>query len=104
MARIKKNDKVVVIAGRDKGKNGMVQAVSGDRVVVEGINIIKKHQKGNPQKGEQPGIVEREKSIHISNVAIFNTETNKKDKVKYSIDHSGKKSRVFGSNRQAIDL
>ncbi|MBP9722752.1 MAG: 50S ribosomal protein L24 [Gammaproteobacteria bacterium] len=104
MAKIRKNDNVIIIAGKDKGQQGQVLALLGDRVLVEGINLVKKHQKGNPQKGEQPGIVQKERSIHISNVAILNPETNRADRIKYTFNESGKKVRVFASNQQAIDL
>jgi len=105
MAKLKRNDKVIVIAGKDKGQKGtLTKMLSNDRVIVEGINMVKKHQKGNPQKGIQPGIVQQEKGIHISNVAIFNDTTNKADRVKYSVDDNGKKVRVFVSNNQHIDI
>lgn len=105
MAKIRKNDKVIVIAGKDKGKTGNVLKVIGDHsVLVEGVNLVKKHSKGNPQKGEQPAIVQKEKTLDISNVAIFNQQTNKADRIKYTVNENGKKIRVFASDRQAIDL
>lgn len=106
MAKIKINDKVIVIAGKDKGKHGTVTKVlpSTERVVVEGVNMVKKHQKPNPQKGEVGGVVSKEKSIHISNVAIFNVEKNKADRVKFTVNDSGKKVRVFASTNELIDL
>ena len=72
MNRIKKGDQVVVIAGKDKGKQGEVVRVAGDRVVVSNINVVKRHTKPNPQAGQPGGVVEREASIHISNVMLFN--------------------------------
>ena len=84
MARkIRRDDEIVVLAGKDKGKQGKVLSVlaSEDRIVVEGINLIKKHTKPNPQAGEQGGIVEKEASLHVSNVAIVNPATGKADRV-----------------------
>ena len=105
MAKIKRNDKVIVIAGKDKGQKGNVlKVLSNDQVLVEGVNLIKKHQKGNPQKGVQPGIIQKEKSLHISNVAIFNDQTNKADRVRYLRDEQGNKYRAFASNNEKIDL
>lgn len=105
MARIKSNDKVVVIAGKDKGKESTVIKVLGDsRVIVEGVNKVKKHEKPNPQKGVPGGIVEKEKSIHISNVAILNATTGKADRVRYILNDKNQKVRVFASNNEIIDL
>lgn len=105
MAKLKKDDKVIVIAGKDKGKVGAVlNVINGSRVVVEGANTVKKHQKPNPQKGEQGGVVEMEKSLHISNVAIFNPQTEKADRVRYLVKEDGTKVRVFASNNDVIDL
>ena len=106
MAKIKANDKVMVIAGKDKGKSGTVLRVLGrkNRVVVEGVNIVKKHQKANPQKGEQGGIVEKEKSIHCSNVAILKQDTNSADKVKFKVTEDGHKIRVYASTGEQIEL
>lgn len=105
MARLKANDQVVVIAGRDKGKQGTISRVFGDtHVIVEGVNKVKKHKKPNPQQGIQGGIVELEKPLHISNVAILNQQTNKADRVRYQLDENGKKVRVFASNGELVDL
>lgn len=104
MARLKANDTVIVIAGKDKGKQGAITKVLNDYVIVEGINKIKKHKKPNPQQGVQGGIVEQEKALHISNVAILNQQTNKADRVKYKTNDEGKKVRVFASNAELIDL
>lgn len=105
MARIKSNDTVIVTTGKDKGKTGTVSAVlKNTHVVVEGVNKIKKHQKPNPQKGVAGGIVEMEKPIHISNVAIYNAETGKADRIRYQLNDNGKKVRVFASNNELIDL
>lgn len=105
MARLKSKDTVIVIAGKDKGKQGQITKVlNNTHVVVEGVNKVKKHKKPNPQQGVQGGIVEQEKAIHISNVAIFNQQTNKADRVKYKTNNDGKKVRIFASNAELIDL
>ena len=77
MNRIKKNDQVIVIAGRDKGRKGTVSRIDGERVWVENVNVVKRHQKPNPAKGLQGGIVEKEMSLHVSNVALLNATTGK---------------------------
>ena len=104
MARkIRRDDEIVVLAGKDKGKQGKVLRVlvSEDRVFVEGVNIIKKHQKPNPQAGEPGGIIEKEASIHVSNVAIVNPETGKADRVGFRIEDE-KKVRFFKSNGNLV--
>ena len=104
MARkIRRDDEVVVLAGKDKGKQGKVIRVltSEDRVVVEGINMIKKHTKPNPQLGEAGGIIEKEASIHVSNVALVNPATGKADRVGFRVE-DGKKVRVFKSNGELV--
>ena len=102
-AKIKRDDEVVVLAGKDKGKKGKVLKVltDKDRVIVEGVNVVKKHQKPNPALGESGGIVEQEAAIHISNVAILNPETGKADRVGFRIE-DGKKVRFFKSNNAII--
>lgn len=103
MRKIKRDDQVVVIAGKDKGKRGKVISVLADeRVVVAGVNIIKKHTKPNPNAGVQGGIVEREAPVHVSNVAIVNPETQKADRVGFKLEN-GKKLRVFKSTQKSID-
>lgn len=103
MRKIKTEDEVVVLTGKDKGKRGKVQRiVDENRVLVSGINIIKKHQKPNPQMGVAGGIVEKEAPIQISNVAIFNSATNKADRVGFKVE-GDKKVRIFKSNGEAID-
>jgi len=101
MAKIKTNDEVIVIAGKDKGKRGKVLSVADDRVTVAGINLVKKHVKPNPARGTQGGIEEREAALHISNVAVFNAVTQKADRVGYKIE-DGKKLRVFKSNGDTV--
>jgi large subunit ribosomal protein L24 len=104
MAKIKRNDEVIVITGRDKGKRGKVLRVLDDaRVTVSGINMVKRHTKANPQAGIAGGIVEKEASLHISNVALVNPATGKADRVGYKVLADGKKVRVFRSSGEAID-
>ena len=101
--RIKKGDQVVVTAGKDKGKQGDVVRVDGDRVVVSNVNVVKRHTKPNPQAGVAGGVVEREASIHISNVALFNPATGKGERVGFKVLEDGRKLRVFRSSGEAID-
>ena len=102
MAKIKKGDDVVVLTGRDEGKRGKVVAVLGDRLRVEGVNIVKKHVKPNPMTQQAGVIVDREATIDASNVAVFNNATGKADRVGYKFE-DGKKVRVFKSNGARID-
>lgn len=102
MAKIKKGDQIVVIAGKEKGKQGSVLSVTGDRVKVEGLNMVKKHKKANQTTGAEGGIVAQEAALHISNVAIFNAATQKADRVGYQIDDNGVKTRVFKSNGESV--
>ncbi|WCE02892.1 50S ribosomal protein L24 [Pseudoxanthomonas sp. JBR18] len=101
--RIKKGDQVVVITGKDKGKQGDVLRVDGDRVVVSNVNIVKRHTKPNPQAGVAGGVVEREASIHISNVALFNADSGKGERVGFKVLEDGRKLRVFRSSGEALD-
>ncbi|AZR59025.1 MULTISPECIES: 50S ribosomal protein L24 [Eikenella] len=101
MSKIVKGDHVVVISGRDKGKQGQVTRLLGDKVVVEGVNLVKRHQKPNPMRNVEGGVVVKNMPIHISNVAIYNKETQKADRVGIKlIDDNGKvrRVRVFKSN------
>jgi ribosomal protein L24 len=101
MSKIIKGDHVVVISGRDKGKQGQVTRLLGDKVVVEGVNLVKRHQKPNPVRNVEGGVVAKNMPIHISNVAIYNKETQKADRVGVKlIDDNGKvrRVRVFKSN------
>ena len=103
MNKIKKNDDVIVIAGKDKGSRGSVLSVlDNDRVLVAGINKVKKHQKPNPVKGTSGGIVEVERPLHISNIAIFNAATKKADRVGVKQLEDGRKVRVFKSSGEVI--
>lgn len=104
MRKIKRDDEVVVIAGRDKGKRGKVTRVFSDgRLLVSGIQMIKKHQKPNPQAGIAGGIIEKEAPIQESNVAIFNAATGKADRVGFKVLDDKRKIRVFKSNGEAVD-
>ena len=104
MAKIKRDDEVIVLAGKDKGKRGTVRAVlDADRVIVSGVNMMKKHTKPNPQMGVTGGIVEKEAPIQVSNIAIFNSTTSKADRVGYQTVDGGKKVRVYKSSGEQID-
>ena len=103
MLKIKRNDEVVIIAGRDKGKRGKVLKVLEGKLLISGINIVKKHQKPNPQKGAAGGIVEKEAPIQVSNVAIFNPQTQKEDRVGFKFLEDGKKVRCFKSTNEVIE-
>lgn len=103
MAKIKRDDEVVVIAGKDKGKRGKVLSVGEGRVLVSGLNMVKKHVRANPNRGEAGGIVERESSIDISNVALYNQATQKADRVGYKVLENGDKVRVFKSTGEVVE-
>ena len=103
MLKIKRDDEVVILAGKDRGKRGKVQKVlDNNKLLVSGINMIKKHTKPNPQLGVPGGIVEKEAPIQVSNVAIFNPDTNKADRVGFKVD-GDTKLRVYKSSGEAID-
>ncbi len=103
MNKIRKGDQVIVLTGRDKGKRGTVtQRVDEERIVVEGVNVVKKHVKPNPMKGTTGGVVEKTLSIHQSNVAIYNPATAKADRVGVKLLADGKKVRVFKSSGDEI--
>src|SRR3954449_8746616 len=104
MEKIRKNDEVIVLTGKDKGKRGVVkQRVDADYVVVEGINVAKKATKPNPMTGVTGGIVDKLMPIHVSYVALFNAATGKADRVGFK-DVDGKKVRVFKSNGEALKV
>ena len=104
MNKIRKGDEVIVLTGKDKGKRGTVLRVLNDEyLVVEGANRVKKHQKPNPMKGTTGGIVDKEIPIHVSNVAIFNSGTQKADRVRVKTLDDGRKVRVFKSNGEMLD-
>lgn len=103
MNKIRKGDQVIVLTGRDKGKRGTVtQRIDDERIVVEGVNIVKKHVKPNPMKGTTGGVVEKSMSIHQSNVAIYNAATGKADRVGVKLLDDGKKVRVYKSSGEEI--
>ena len=104
MRKIKKDDDVIVITGKDKGSRGNVLSVLGDRLLVSGINKVKKHRKPNPVKGVEGGIIEMEKPIHISNVAIYNATAKKADRVGIKTLEDGRKARIFKSSGEMIDV
>jgi large subunit ribosomal protein L24 len=105
MRKIKKGDDVIVIAGKDKGKRGQVLAMRDDgRVVVQNINMVKRHTKGNPARGATGGIIEKEAPIHVSNVMLFNAATGKGDRVRIKLLENGKKVRQFKSNGENVDI
>ena len=102
-AKIRKGDEVIVLAGKDKGKRGEVEQVlvEANKVIVKGVNIVKKHQKPNPYLQQEGGIVEKEAALHVSNVAIYNAETGKADRVGFRFE-DGKKVRFFKSNGELV--
>ena len=102
MVKIKKNDEVIVIAGKDKGSIGTVTSVLDSKYIVEGINIAKKHVKPNPQAGVEGGIISKEMPIDSSNVAIYNSEAKKADKVGFRFNEENKKERYFKSSGKTI--
>ncbi len=105
MNKIRKGDDVVIITGKDKGKRGTVlQMLDLNRILVEGANKVKKHQKPNPMKGSAGGIVEKEMPLHISNVALFNPATQKADRVSIKVLEDGRKVRAFKSNGEILDV
>ena len=105
MSKLRKGDDVVVLAGRDKGKRGTVlQIIENNRILVDNVNVSKKHVKPNPNRGETGGIIEKEAPIQISNVALFNPNTNKADRVGYKVLEDGRKVRVFKSDGEVADL
>jgi large subunit ribosomal protein L24 len=105
MNKIRKGDEVIVIAGRDKGKRGKVVLRSDEeRLVVEGVNLVKKHAKPNPMKGITGGIIDKTMPIHQSNVAIFNPAAGKADRVGIKVLADGKKVRVFKSSGEEIKV
>jgi large subunit ribosomal protein L24 len=103
MNKIRKGDQVIVLTGRDKGKRGMVASrVDDDHLVVDGVNIVKKHVKPNPMKGTTGGVVDKTMPIHQSNVAIYNAATSKADRVGIKLMDNGDKVRVYKSSGEPI--
>jgi large subunit ribosomal protein L24 len=104
MEKLRKGDDVIVTTGKDKGKRGTVlRRVDDEHVVVEGINRVKKHQRPNPMKGLPGGIIEKEMPIHVSNVAVFNPQTKKGDRIGIRFMEDGRKVRFFKSNGEMVD-
>ena len=105
MKRIRKGDQVIVVTGRSKGQRGHVLRMLGDdRLLVENVNMVKKHQKPNPSVNQPGGIVEKESPIHVSNVRVYNPGTGKADRVGYKMLDDGRKVRIFRSTGEAIDI
>mgnify|MGYP005810562445 CR=1 FL=1 len=105
MNKIRKGDQVYVLSGKNKGKQGTVlRVLADDKIVVEGVNVMRRHTKPNPIAGTAGGIVEAERAIHISNVALFNPVTRKPDRVGFRTLESGRKVRFFKSNNEVVDL
>ena len=105
MKKIRKGDEVIVLTGKDKGKRGTVlRRVDDRRVVVENVNMAKKHVKANPQTGESGGIIDKEMPIQVSNLALFNPETGRGDRVGFKILEDGRKVRVFKSTGEVVDI
>jgi len=104
MHRIRKGDQVIVTTGRDKGRQGtVIRVLEDDHVVIENVNMVKKHQKPNPQAGLQGGIVQKEAPLHVSNVMLFNPATKKGDRIGFRTLDDGRKVRVFRSNGEVVD-
>ncbi|AWI75820.1 MAG: 50S ribosomal protein L24 [Betaproteobacteria bacterium HGW-Betaproteobacteria-13] len=104
MNKIRKGDEVVVLTGKDRGRRGSVlRRVDDERLVVEGVNRVKKHVRPNPLKGEVGGIVEKEMPIHVSNIALFNPASQKADRVGIKVLEDGRKARFFKSNGELVD-
>jgi large subunit ribosomal protein L24 len=101
MNKLRKNDEVIVTVGKDKGVTGVINQVLGDKVVIEGVNIVKKHVKANPKTGVTGGIIEKNMPIYISNIAILNPETRKADRIGFRINNDSKE-RFYKSNNRMI--
>ena len=104
MQKLRKDDEVIVLTGKDKGQQGkVVKIIDDQKVLVNGINRVKKHQKGNPNAGVQGGIIDKDMPISISNVALYNPETQKADRVGFKFLDDGKKVRYFKSTNEVVD-
>lgn len=105
MRRIKKGDRVIVIAGKDKGRLGAVlRVLANDRLVVENVNMVKRHTRPDPNRGVAGGIVEKEMAIHLSNVMVYNPVTKKGDRVGFRMLEDGRKVRFFKSTNEVVDV
>lgn len=103
MQKLKQGDEIIVLSGKDKGKQGKILKKVGNRLLVEGINRAEKHKKGNPNAGIQGGIIEQDMPIDISNVGLYNPETKKADRVGFKVLDDGKKVRYFKSTNEVVD-
>jgi large subunit ribosomal protein L24 len=104
MNKIRKGDEVVVIAGREKGRRGtVIKVFADDRVLVENVNMVKRHTRPNPQRGVRGGIVEKEAALHLSNVMLWNPATKKGDRVGIRALADGRRVRYFKSNDEVVD-
>lgn len=104
-SKIKKGDQIIVLAGKDKGKQGdVIKVLDNGKLIVENINMVKKHVKPNPNKGENGGILDKEMPIEASNVAIYNAATGKGDRIGFKILEDNRKVRVFKSNGEVVDV
>ena len=105
MNKLRKGDEVIVRTGKDRGKRGIVlQILGNEKILVEGANRVKKHEKPNPNKGTTGGIVEKEMPLHISNVSLYNKTSNKGDRVRIKTLDDGRKVRTYQSNGEVIDI
>ncbi len=106
MNKIRKGDEVIVLTGKDKGKRGVVLRVieERDRLIVENVNMVKRHTKGNPMQGTAGGIIEKEMPVHISNIAIWNPISSKGDRIGFKHLEDGRKVRIFRSNNEVVDV
>lgn len=105
MQRLRKGDEVIVITGKDKGRRGTIlNVIEDDRVLVESVNVVKKHQKPNPNAGVQGGIIEKEMPLDASNVMLFNPQTGKGDRVGIKTLEDGRKVRFYKSNKEVVDV
>ncbi len=104
MKKIRKGDDVIVTTGKDKGRRGLVvKVLPNDKVIVQGVNMVKKHQKPNPQLGIAGGIIEKEMPIHVSNVMLYNPATGRGDRVGIKVLEDNRKVRYFKSNGEVVD-
>jgi large subunit ribosomal protein L24 len=104
MRRIRRGDDVIVIAGRDRGRRGgVVRVLDAERLIVENVNMVKRHTKPNPQRNQPGGIIEKEAPIHVSNVMLYNPVTEKGDRVGFRKLDDGRKVRYFKSNNEVVD-
>jgi large subunit ribosomal protein L24 len=104
MKKLKKGDQVVVLSGKDKGRTGEITRVFEDTVLIQGVNVAKKHQRGNPQKNQPGGLLDKEMPLHVSKVAIWNAGSKKADRVGVKTLADGKRVRFLKSNNEVLDV